>query len=204
MNWKTKETTWFFLFKKYSKFESFCWNFSLSGNPIISEDGIIIFSPISYNWFNFFGRKSRHFLIQFKTSIVEGLVVGLQTNYGGVHLVGCWLFSLLFSTFCSSAAGPLHNSSREFSSLSFFKKALSGPPHHLLLDREGAIFLVSLKTHARKLTGYFCKNSTPPLLFLLLMKSTGPTSFFASKAFSILTYFKAIFSGMMKYDVDLS
>ena len=132
--------------------------------------------------------------------------------------IGCWVtnelwrsaFGWLLTFFPSFlhilllCCCPLHNSSREFSSLSFFKKALSGPPHHLLLDREGAIFLVSLKTHARKLTGYFCKNSTPPLLFLLLMKSTGPTSFFASKAFSILTYFKAIFSGMMKYDVDLS
>ena len=88
---------------------------------------------------------------------------------------------------------PLHNSSREFSSLSFFKKALSGPPRHLLLDGEGAIFLVSLKTHARKLTGYFCKNSTPPLLFLLLMKSTGPTSFLLPRPFLYLLTLKQFF-----------
>ena len=132
---KRKKLHGFSYSKNIVNFESFCWNFSLSGNPIISEDGIIIFSPISYNWFNFFGRKSRHFLIQFKTSIVEGLVVGLQTNYGGVHLVGCWLFSLLFSTFCSSAA--VLYTTVVGSSLAFLSSKKPFQAHHLL-DGEGA------------------------------------------------------------------
>ena len=132
-------------------------------------------------------------------------------GYKRIMAESIWLAADFFPFFSPHFAPlllVLYTTGSSLAFLSFFKKAFSGPQHTTPSParwRGSNFFWSSLKTHARKLTGYFCKNSTPLLLFLLLMKSTGPTSFFASKAFSILsTYFKAIFSGVMKYDVYLS
>ena len=91
------------------------------------------------------------------------------------------------------------------SSLAFLSSKKPFQAHHLL-DGEGASnFFFSLKTDEKANWIFLQKLHPSSPLFAYDEKYRPNLFFFASKAFSILsTYFKAIFSGMMKYDVDLS
>ena len=124
-------------------------------------------------------------------------------GYKRIMAESIWLAADFFPFFSPHFAPlllVLYTTGSSLAFLSSFKKAFSGPQHTTPSParwRGSNFFWSSLKTHARKLTGYFCKNSTPLLLFLLLMKSTGPTSFFCFQGlfyiYLVLTLVKQFF-----------
>ena len=127
-------------------------------------------------------------------------------GYKRIMAESIWLAADFFPFFSPHFAPlllVLYTTGSSLAFLSSFKKAFSGPQHTTPSHarwRGSNFFWSSLKTHARKLTGYFCKNSTPPPLFACDEKYR-PNLFFC---FQGLLYSSIFFSGVMKYDVDLS